>query len=151
MPCRPTRPARSFSWDGERLSVATEAYVLLHEIAHFQLASPERRHIVDFALGAGPETGERRAADHAQRVFGLEREEEEAMASLLGILWEAELGHPALASFLDQNWLEGAECPAAAAHFRRVLGRLEEGGFVDRHGRPTMRVRTTPDRAVEAA
>ncbi|HML11485.1 MAG TPA: hypothetical protein VK432_11550, partial [Stellaceae bacterium] len=53
----------------------------------------------------------------------LEREADEAAASLLGILWEAKLGQPALASFLDQNWLEGLE-RSAAAHFTAVLRRL---------------------------
>jgi len=46
------------------------------------------------------------------------------MASLLGILWEVELGQPALASFLDQNWLEGIPRPAPARHFAAVLARL---------------------------
>ncbi len=31
------------SWDGEKLNVETEAFVLTHEVAHFQLASPRRR------------------------------------------------------------------------------------------------------------
>jgi hypothetical protein len=53
----------------------------------------------------------------------MEREADEAAASLLGILWEAELGQPALASFLDQNWLEGLE-RSASAHFTAVLSRL---------------------------
>jgi hypothetical protein len=60
----------------------------------------------------------------------LDREAEEAEASLLGILWEAVLGQPALASFLDQNWLEGLE-RSAAAHFTRVLARLQRRGLAD--------------------
>src|SRR5882672_6970116 len=99
---RPGSPSLDFSWSGEALRGDTEAYVLLHEIAHFQLAAPQRRHIVDFGLGAGPETGDRAAADRAACLFGVAREREEALASLLGIMWEAELGQPALASFLDQ-------------------------------------------------
>ncbi|HEX3953306.1 MAG TPA: hypothetical protein VHW90_07015, partial [Stellaceae bacterium] len=51
-------------------------------------------------------------------------EADEASASLLGILWEAALGHPALASFLDQNWLEGLE-RSAAPHFMTVFSRLQ--------------------------
>ena len=60
----------------------------------------------------------------------LEREAEEAEASLLGILWEVALGQPALASFLDQNWLEGLE-RSAASHFTAVLRRLRLLGVVD--------------------
>jgi hypothetical protein len=119
------------------LRSATEAYVLLHEVAHFQIAPPARRRLIDFGLGAGPETGNRTAAECAATiVFGLEREREEAMASLLGILWEVELGQPGLASFLDQNWLEGADRPEAAAHFAFVLGELQRRGLVDTAGRP---------------
>jgi hypothetical protein len=45
-------------------------------------------------------------------------------------LWEAALGHPALASFLDQNWLEGLE-RSAASHFTAVFRRLQLLGVVD--------------------
>jgi hypothetical protein len=137
-------PQAGFSWDGHSLRTGTEAYVLLHEVAHFQLAPPERRRVIDFGLGPGPETGDRAAAERAACVAPLAREREEAMASLLGILWEVELGHPALASFLDQNWLEGGK--RAAAHFAAVLAELRDGGFIDAEGRPTRRLRGMPDR-----
>ena len=67
------------------------------------------------------------------------------MASLLGILWEAEFGHPALASFLDQNWLEGAERPGTVAHFRSILAALGSGGFLTADGRPTLRLRAAAE------
>jgi hypothetical protein len=135
-------PAMDYSWDGRAVRSETEAYVLLHEVAHFQLAAPARRGVVDFGLGPGTETGERGAAERAARLFGLAREREEAMASLLGMLWELALGHPALASFLDQNWLEGAGAPR---HFETVLARLGAEGFIDADGRPTRRVRQAAD------
>jgi len=138
-------PAIGFSWDGEALRADTEAYVLLHEVAHYQLAAPARRRVVDFGLGAGPETGARAAAERAAVLFGVAREREEAMASLLGILWEVTLGHPALASFLDQNWLEGAGSPGAARHFTRILAALQQQGFAAPDGRPTMRLRVGAD------
>ena len=145
MALRPGPPAADFSWDGHGVRCDTEAYVLLHEVAHFQLAAPARRRRIDFGLGPGPETGERAAAEEQASLFGLAREREEAMASLLGILWEVELGHPALASFLDQNWLEGADRLAAAGHFREVLAALVAGGFVTAAGRPTRALRQAPD------
>jgi len=145
MAVRPGSPKLDFSWDGKALRGDTEAYVLLHEAAHFQLAAPLRRQAIDFGLGPGPETGDRAAAAAAASLFDLAAEREEAMASLLGILWEAALGHPALASFLDQNWLEGAERPGTAEHFRSTLAKLAAGGFVDGAGYPTTRLRTTPD------
>ncbi len=140
-------PRDGLSWDGQAARCDTEAYVLLHEAAHFQLVAPERRHEIDFGLGPGPETGDCAAAERAARLFGLEREREEAMASLLGILWEVELGQPALASFLDQNWLEGVGRQGTAAHFVNVLAALTAGGFITADGRPTRRLRQTPDGA----
>ena len=87
-----------FNWDGTALDGDTEAYVILHEVAHFVLAPPERRPLIDFGLGPGPDTRERVAAEHAAVLPVIERETDEAEASLLGILWEAALGQPALAS-----------------------------------------------------
>ena len=135
----PGRPTLDYAWTGRALRRETEAYVLLHEVAHFQLAPPERRHAVDFGLGAGPETGDRDGAERAATVFGLARENEEAMASLLGVLWEVELGQPGFASFLDQNWLEGAGRPGAARHFSAVLAALKQRGLIDAQGRPQRR------------
>ncbi len=119
-----------FNWDGDALDGDSEAYVILHEIAHFVLAPPERRCLVDFGLGPGPDTTDRAAAERAAVVPLAERDEDEAAASLLGILWEAALGQPALASFLDQNWLEGLD-RSAAAHFTAVLAGLRRLGLAD--------------------
>jgi hypothetical protein len=120
----------AFNWDGRALNGATEAYVILHEAAHFVLAPSERRRLVDFGLGPGPDTRDRDAAARAAVVSPLAREEDEAAASLLGIIWEATLGQPALASFLDQNWLEGLE-RSAPAQFAAVVGKLQRRGFLD--------------------
>jgi hypothetical protein len=132
----PGAPADGFHWDGTALRAESEPYVLLHEVAHFQLAHPGRRRLPEFGLGPGPDTLRRGEAEAAQSVFGLEREAEEAAASLLGILWEAALGHPALASFLDQNWLEGWQRGAATAHFRAIFERLLAAGLIAADGRP---------------
>src|SRR3984893_9731181 len=51
----------AFNWDGRALDGATEAYVILHEAAHFVLAPSERRRVVDFGLGPGPDTRDRGA------------------------------------------------------------------------------------------
>jgi hypothetical protein len=142
-------PAEGFHWDGRSLRAESEPYVLLHEVAHFQLASPQRRRTLEFGLGPGPDTGRRAEAEVAQTVFGVAREEEEAAASLLGILWEAALGHPALASFLDQNWLEGWERGAVPAHFRAVVERLRAAGLVAADGGPSRLLAEAPARRGE--
>jgi hypothetical protein len=123
MRLQPPAARRPFNWDGTALNAASEAYVILHEIAHFVLAPPERRRRVEFGLGPGPDTIDRPAAERAATLSPLARDKDEAAASLLGILWEAQLGQPALASFLDQNWFEGLE-RSAPAHFTAVLGEL---------------------------
>jgi hypothetical protein len=113
-----------FNWDGMALNGATEAYVILHEVAHFVLAPPERRKLIDFGLGPGPDTLDRAAAAAAAATLPLlARDRDEAAASLLGITWEARLAQPALASFLDQNWLEGLD-RSAPAHFMSVVEEL---------------------------
>src|SRR5882724_5621279 len=73
MPCK-------FNWDGVGLSPATEAYVILHEVAHFALAAPERRGLIEFGLGPGPDTLDRVAAERSATVPPLEREADEAAA-----------------------------------------------------------------------
>jgi hypothetical protein len=133
----PQGAASPYNWDGTALNGATKAYVILHEIAHFVLAPTERRGLVEFGLGPGPDTVDRDMAERAALLSPLAREEDEAAASLLGIVWEAELGQPALASFLDQNWLEGLD-RSAARHFTVVLGELRRRRLVSlaRLGRP---------------
>ncbi len=119
----------AFNWDGRALNSATEAYIILHEAAHFVLAPSKRRRLVDFGLGPGPDTRDRDAAARAAVLSPLAREADEAAASLLGIIWEAKLGQPALASFLDQNWLEGLE-RSAHSHFAAVVSKLQRRGLL---------------------
>ncbi len=121
-----------FNWDGVALNGATEAYVILHEVAHFVLAPSERRGLIDFGLGPGPDTRDRAAAERDAMLPSLPRDEDEAAASLVGIVWEARLGQPALASFLDQNWLEGLD-RSAAAHFINVVAQLNRRRLLDRN------------------
>ena len=130
MALHPAGARPGFNWDGTALDADTEAYVILHEVAHFVFAPPERRRLADFGLGPGPDTTARAAAERAAVLPLPDREADEAAASLLGILWEAALGQPALASFLDQNWLEGLD-RSAAAHFTAVFCRLQQRGAGD--------------------
>lgn len=61
---------------------------------------------------------------------------EEAEASLLGILWEAELEQPAIHAFVEQNWLEGWSRPSTADYFSAVVERLHAQGAIDGDARP---------------
>jgi hypothetical protein len=150
LPLLDAAPADHFSWDGTALALVIEPTVLVHEVAHFQVCAPDRRHLIDFGLGAGPETGRKQEADADQRLSGVEADLEEALASMLGILWEIELGHPAMDAFLEQNWLEGGDRPANLAHFEKICRRLFELGLIDEAGCPQRRIRRIPDEAFYA-
>jgi hypothetical protein len=134
-------PEEGLTWDGQAVAIRMEPSVIVHEVAHFQLAAPERRHLADFGLGPGPESGDKARCEADRRVFGTDCDREEALASLLGILWEAELGQPAVLAFLEQNWLEGGSSPHNVRHFVRIVTELWKGGFIDSEGRPTTRLR----------
>lgn len=129
-------PSSAYSWDGRALRTRSEAYVLLHEVAHWQLCPADRLGLPDFGLGAGPETGRQAEANAARRADPQTELLEEQRSSLLGILWETALGQPALNAFLEQNWLEGWERGAAAAHFTRVLEDLVRLGLATPEGLP---------------
>ncbi|HRJ60073.1 MAG TPA: hypothetical protein PKZ97_03440 [Azospirillaceae bacterium] len=129
-------PSASFMWDGEVIRTEVEATVIVHELAHWLLAAPERRPLIDFGLGPGPETTRRKEARAHKRLSFEECMDEERLTSLLGILWEAELGHPAILAFLEQNWMEGWERPATAHWFADHIDRLLAAGLIDVDGRP---------------
>jgi hypothetical protein len=139
-------PQAAFSWDGVQVRTRSEPSVLIHEVAHYQLASPARRFLPDFGLGAGPETGRVTEADGARRLDDAAREIEEQLASLLGVLWEIELGQPGIGAFQEQNWLEGAGRPSAAQFLIERLDQLIALGLADEDGRPLTTVRIAPDR-----
>ena len=129
-------PAEAFSWDGAAIRTCSETSVVFHEIAHWQIATPERRAVVDFGLGAGPESGRADEADLATCVDQVTCEHEENLASLLGILWEVEAGEPALLAFAEQNWLELGERVHTHRHFAAHVLELRSRGLIDEDGRP---------------
>lgn len=123
-------PAVAFSWDGQVIRTRSETSVVFHEIAHWFIAPEPRRGLYDFGLGAGPETGRIDEANAAACVDNATKEEEENLSSLLGILWEAEHGEPAILAFAEQNWLELPDRPSTPKHFARCLAELHARGLV---------------------
>ena len=138
-------PHDYFTWDGQAVATGMAPSVLIHEVAHYQCAAPARRRLVDFGLGAGPESGRKAEGLAAQALFTPERDVEEGLSSLLGILWEAELGQPAVLAFLEQNWLEGGASLHNLAHFRKTVAWLGEMGLISADGAPTMALRQEGD------
>jgi len=142
---QPAADSLPYTYDGQKVRGDMEPSVIVHEVGHLQTCAAERRHVADFGLGAGPETMLREEADALMTVIGLEREMEEALASLQGILWEAELGHPAILAFLEQNWLEGVDSPQNRNHYLKVLHQLHRHGLLDDQGLPTRALRAADD------
>ncbi|MBY0509923.1 MAG: hypothetical protein K2P94_07190 [Rhodospirillaceae bacterium] len=129
-------PAEAFSWDGQAIRTRSETSVVFHEVAHWQIAPPARRALYDFGLGAGPETGRIDEANAAVTVDNATKEEEENLASLLGILWEAAHDEPAVLAFAEQNWLELYDRPHTQRHFADCLAKLRARGLIDGAGHP---------------
>lgn len=123
-------PANAFSWDGRVIRTRSETSVVFHEIAHWQIAPVQRRALYDFGLGAGPETGRIDDANAAACVDNIVKEEEENLASLLGILWETAHDEPAVLAFAEQNWLELPDRPHTPRHFARCLAELDRRGLM---------------------
>lgn len=138
-------PKTYWTWDGDNVAIRMEPSVLIHEVAHYQCAAPHRRKVIDFGLGCGPESGRREEADAVQSLFCPERDVEEALCSLLGILWEAELGQPAVLAFLEQNWMEGGIALHNIAHFKKIVRWLRQMDLIDDDGAPTRRLRSEGD------
>ncbi|HEY1719825.1 MAG TPA: hypothetical protein VGG27_01170 [Magnetospirillaceae bacterium] len=138
-------PHDYFTWDGQAVATRVEASLLVHEIGHYQSAAPARRTIIDFALGGGPETGRKAEANAVRAVSDLQADIEEGMASLLGILWEAELGQSAVPAFLEQNWLENETSDHNIRHFLKMTTFLASHGLIDAAGRPTRNLRQEDD------
>ncbi len=137
-------PAVAFSWDGQAIRTRSETSVVFHEIAHWQIAPPERRALFDFGVGAGPETGRIDEANAVVMVDAATREEEENLSSLLGILWETAYDEPAVLAFAEQNWLELYDRPHTRAHFVRCLEALHTLGLTDDEGNPLARPASRP-------
>ncbi len=138
-------PHDYFTWDGKAVATKVDPSLLLHEVGHYQSAAPARRAVIDFALGGGPETGRKVEANAVRTVSDLQADIEEGMASLLGILWEAELGQPAMPAFLEQNWLEAGTSDRNIRHFLKMTDFLASHGLIDAAGRPTWVLRHEDD------
>ncbi len=131
------KPSTSFMWDGQVIRTDVEATVIVHEVAHWLCCAPERRGLLEFGLGPGPETSLRKEARAQQKLTFQECMHEEAQTSLLGILWEAELDQPAILAFLEQNWMEAWDRQGTADWFTSHAQELFERGLIDAEGRPT--------------
>jgi hypothetical protein len=128
------RPRRQgfYGWDGRTLAAARETINnrdLLHDIAHWIVCSPRRRALPEFGLGPGFRTDTPPGADDPleaeQRFCPVDNrmasiDEEEKLASFLGICLEAWFGIDPLFTAFDHGW--------------RQIGPLHADGTYDHDG-----------------
>lgn len=96
-----------YNWNGK--TIATREWCkrlrpdanIIHDIAHYIVASNTRRKLPEFGLGTSPDNSVREANQILSHK-GAQHEEEEV--SLLGILIEKQLGLRPLMTFTDHSW-----------------------------------------------
>jgi hypothetical protein len=73
---------------------------LCHDLAHWLVAEPQRRDLLDFGLGRGPDS-----VRHADRVVSVpDATQEEQASSILGALIERNFGGWPLVTLHKHNW-----------------------------------------------
>lgn len=82
-----------FMYNGKTFNSNLPGRHLCHELAHWLIASENRRNLPEFGLGAGPES-DWDVAEEVKIVSSHAAEEEEKLAALLGILIQHHLGLP---------------------------------------------------------
>lgn len=92
---------------------------LAHEIAHFLVASPERRNLPDYGLGSGPES----EITSIAILKGVAKNQEEELASMLGMLLEKWVGQdPKTFTWEDHGWVDYEDTAKNALNKLEALG-----------------------------
>lgn len=102
-----TNPRGYVMWDGQALATGGQTIsAVIHDIAHWLVSPACYRHLIDFGLGDGPDTGEVRRARKQQikELFGFAGDKEETLASLLGIIIEYTLGYNVQETIKAHTW-----------------------------------------------
>lgn len=106
------RDCKPYAYDGQTIALFDKKpdkirppSNLVHDIAHYLVASDERRRMPEFGLGESPDTMSYR---YLSSYIDLEKANlEEEMASMLGILIEKEIGSDWKETWHFHNWSEG--------------------------------------------
>lgn len=133
----PQNVKATFCWDGNSIACGNRDITdIVHDIAHHQCAAPSRRHLPEWGLGTSPD-GTKKAA---LVIDGNTAQREEECASLLGILWERQIGSNWIGTIDMHSWIgEGPkDCITRIAKTLRKLHKLK---LVDKNGNPLPNLR----------
>ncbi len=95
---------QKYQWDGKSQTLRGDSVQnILHELGHYQVASPKRRLLKGFGLGSEPDGGNCDSIMAGDYDF-----REESRASLMGILWVHHIGGEWRKNMDDHEWDEVA-------------------------------------------
>lgn len=120
------------AWNGLGTIRANNTSDLLHEIAHYQVAPPERRFKANYGLGTSPD--EQCVKNSMLVTYDVANREEE-LASVLGILWERSLGMDWGATYKKHGW---ADSEINKIKFTNNAKALYGMGLVSKNGTPKL-------------
>jgi hypothetical protein len=95
----------AYQWTGESVLRANRGCDLLHEYAHFCLASKDRLQVPGFGLGTEPDLTDGHC-EEAPRILTNGDIDEETRASFLGVMFERELGLRWTETLHEHSWLD---------------------------------------------
>jgi hypothetical protein len=120
-----------YSWDGKYIHTRNmdrswyDGHSVLHDICHFQVASPTRRKTPEFGLGDSPDISS--GAPVLLNDENAQREEEEA--SILTILWLRHIKEDHMFVWNDHSWGWNVSNSKIA---KRTLRNLLKKGVVEK-------------------
>lgn len=120
-----------YQWDGKSLWIGNNSSNILHDLAHYCVASKIRRNLPDFGLGAGQES----VKSANKKIGGEANSREEETASALGICFEYYLDLNSAATYEYHNWEGNSE------KFCTKLEKFYNEGFLTEICKPTFKIR----------
>lgn len=127
IPLSDRNPQDGNSWDGTSIAVNNwddlTTSNIIHEVAHWLVATKKERSLVDFGLGIGPDSG--LFCDCTVE----DPEGKECLASCLGILYEKALGFDWKDTFHYHQWGDDPKAFLSCYKDLREMGLVKWGGI----------------------
>lgn len=123
-----SKNVQALCWDGKGIINSNNDSNFAHEIAHYLVASPDRRLIPNYGLGRCPDEQFSHELTYALNSDEIYNEEKEA--SVLGILIERQLGLNWKKAMIEHQW----DNFQSKKDFIRIKMKLIEIGLVSKQG-----------------